>query len=224
MVKQYRLLVFDWEGTLADSLGPILNCIAKQAKNLHFGEINPQSACQWLGLGLAKAIKKIFPDLNLSQQEKLLLAVHQGLAPSFTETYLIPGAKEFIARIAQTNIKLAIATNKGHQSLQRALFASKLDRAFKVTRSAGLLPAKPCPQMLEEILAECAVSNCESLMLGDSVSDIEMAKSLNVDAIGIDFYNQQHNALEAAGAIYVFENYEQIANFLELPPPQRDPL
>jgi len=69
-----------------------------------------------------------------------------------TELCLIPGAKAFIEKLIAAKIDIAIATNKGQHSLQRALQATELDKLFKVTRSAGQTPAKPCPQMLEEIM------------------------------------------------------------------------
>ena len=54
-------------------------------------------------------------------------------------------------------------------------------------------------------------------MIGDSVADMEMARSLNVTAVGLDFYHQQGTALKAAGALKVFDDYKRLAEFLELP-------
>lgn len=222
MYKNYRLIIFDWEGTLSDPLGPILNCIAKEAKKLNLDEFNPQIAYECLELGLTKAIQKIYPNLSTFRQEQLLLAVNQSLVSNLADIYIVPGARELIEKINQQGISLAIATNKGVNSLHRALVASQLDKYFKVTRSAGETPPKPCPQMLEEILAVFRVDAKEALMIGDSVNDIEMAKAIEVDAIGIDFYNQQHQALQNAGAMQVFHDFKHIANFLRLPSAKKD--
>lgn len=217
MGKPYRLVVFDWEGTLGDTLGQILDTVATEARRLNFGEIDEELARQSVELGLVKAVKKVFPHLSLQQQEQLLLAVHHSLVSRTTHVYLIPGTKEVARQLHRAGINLAIATNKGHQSLQRILHASGLDEFFKVTRSAGQTPPKPCPQMLEEILAEFDVGIHETLMVGDSVTDIEMAKNLGVDAIGVDFYHQQEAALRAAGAMEVFDDYQRFAAYLQLP-------
>ncbi len=216
MGKRYRLVIFDWEGTLGDILGQILNSVSKEAKRLQFGELDEQLARQSVGLGLVLALRKAFPHLNEEQQEQLLLAVHQSLVTRTNEVYLIPGAREIAERLQKAGIELGIASNKGQQSLQRVLQASKLDKLFKVTRSAGQAPAKPCPKMLEEIMTEYDVSEEETLMVGDSVSDIEMAKSIGVDAVGVDFYHQQEAALLEAGALAVFDNYERFAGYLQL--------
>ena len=62
----------------------------------------------------------------------------------------------------------------------------------------------------------CGMTSEETLMIGDSVTDIEMAKQIHVDAIGVDFYHQQEANLRAAGALQVFDNYERLANYLKI--------
>ncbi|ASQ46795.1 HAD family hydrolase [Legionella clemsonensis] len=217
MSKSYRLVVFDWEGTLGDTLGQIFNSVATEARRLNFGEIDEQLARQSVELGLIKALRKIFPHLNESEHEQLLNAVQHSLISRTTEVYLIPGAREFVNQLHQAGIDIAIATNKGQQSLQRALHISGLDVFFKVTRSAGQTAAKPSPQMLEEILDAFDITPEEAVMVGDSITDMEMAESVGVDAIGVDFYHQQKDALLAAGAKAVFDDYQHLADYLHLP-------
>lgn len=219
MTSSYRLVVFDWEGTLGDTLGQILNTVAVEARRLGLGEVDEQLARQYVGFGLVVAVKKTFPHLSLAQHAQLLEAVQVSMVSRPMDVYLLPGAKEIVKQIYSAGIDVAIATNKGHHSLQRALQASKLDEFITVTRCAGQVPAKPCPQMIEEIMDVCGVSTKETLMVGDSVTDIQMASFAGVDSIGVDFYNQQAQDMElrAVGALDVFENYQQLANFLKLP-------
>lgn len=221
MVKPYRLVVFDWEGTLGDTLGQVLDTVAMEAKRLNFGELNEELARQSVDLGLVKAVQRVFPRLNAREQEQLLSAVQQALVARTSQVYLIPGAREIAERLHQAGIGLAIATNKGELSLQRVLQTSGLDVLFKVTRSAGQTPPKPCPQMLEEILAEFDLTANDALMVGDSATDIEMAQSIQVDAVGVDFYHQQSAVLRATGALEVFYDYRQLADYLQLSPLSR---
>ena len=216
MSKPYRLVVFDWEGTLGDTLGQILDRVASAARSLHLGELDEQLARQYAVLGLNVAMKKLFPDLSLHQYEQLLNAVQQSWLTHPLCVYLLPGAAQIVQQMHSAGLTLAVATNKGQQSLQRALQASSLDVFFTVTRSAGQVPSKPCPQMLEEIMDVCGMTSEETLMIGDSVTDIEMAKQIHVDAIGVDFYHQQEANLRAAGALQVFDNYERLANYLKI--------
>ena len=217
MSKPYRLVVFDWEGTLGDTLGQILNTVSTVAKQMQFGELDERLARQYVVLGLVMAVKKLFPHLSMHQHEQLLQAVHYSLATHPTDISLIPGAQVVVQKLQQSGVDLAIATNKAQSSLQRALKSTGLDVFFAVTRSAGQVPAKPCPQMLEEIMDVFGATSAQTLMVGDSVMDMEMARDAGVDAIGVDFYHQQADDLRAAGALEVFDDYEQLASYLLLP-------
>ncbi len=219
MGKSYRLVVFDWEGTLGDTLGQVLNTLAVEARHLHLGEVDEGLARHYLMFGLLVAIKKIFPRLAEEQHRQLLQVVQQSLALRPVDNYLLPGAKCIIQRIKKAGIDLAVATNKGQHSLQRTMQACGLDELFTVTRSAGQVPAKPCPQMLEEIMEVCGATTSDTIMIGDSISDIEMALSVGVDAVGVNFYHQdeQERELLAAGALQVFDNYQELACYLQLP-------
>ncbi|STX29622.1 hydrolase (haloacid dehalogenase family) [Legionella beliardensis] len=217
MSKQYRLVVFDWEGTLGDTLGQVLHCMASEAKRLNYGELDEALVRQSVELGLAHAIKRLFPSLSSIEQEQLLKAIQHALINRSHEVYLIPGAREFVQQLHQAGINLAIASNKGQNSLNRAIQSSGLDEFFKVVCSAGQMPPKPCPQMLEEILLAFNIDVNQAVMIGDSVSDIEMARTIGMDAIGVNFYNQQHsNLLLEKGALAVFDNYPQLAIYLNV--------
>lgn len=217
MSNPYQLIVFDWEGTISDTLGLILYTVATEARNLGFGDVDPYLARRYVDLGLAQALRKIFPHLSLTQQEHLIQAVQRTMITRPAEVCLIPGARETIQAIHDANIDLAIASNKGQHSLARALHSTGLDSLFKVTRCAGQAPPKPSPQMLEEIMEVFGQNPSTTLMIGDSATDMEMAKSINVRAVGVDFYHQNAETLKAAGAFAVFDDYQLLAQFLKLP-------
>lgn len=216
MGRVYDLIVFDWEGTLGDPLGCILHVIEDQAKIFGFQSFDEHLARKYVMLGLEKALKKIFPTLVLHQYERLLNGVQQAMHSHSKEQCLFSGAMPLVESIHRAGMDLAIATNKGPQALQRALQTTGLDHFFQVTRSAGQVPAKPCPQMLEEIMDVFGASSAKTLMIGDSVADVEMAASVGVECIGVDFYHQQTEALGKAGASHVFDDYDQIGRYLEL--------
>lgn len=216
MTNPYRLVVFDWEGTLSDTFGQILNVIRSEAKRMQFGAVDSEVARRSIVLGPVVALKKIFPHLSAQQQSDLLQAAQYAVATNSDQICITTGAHEVLNKLKAAGVQLAIATNKGHQSLMRDLDASKLRALFDVTCSASDAPAKPCPQMLEDIMAACHVLPEETLMVGDSVSDIEMAVQIHVKAIGVDFYNQNEPSLRAAGADEVFDSFQQLADYLEL--------
>ena len=217
MNKTYNLIVFDWEGTIAeDALGQVIQTIAEEAKRMHVNEFDKSLARQYIGLGMSSAIKLLFPQLYLYQQEQLSAAVQASYTKSLAEIMLVEGAKDSLLRLHAAGYKLAIATNKGQASLQRALQSTELEAYFSVTRSASQAPPKPCPQMLEEIMDEIGVPSDRTLMIGDSLSDIQMASAIGVAAVGVDFYQTQREELLAEGAVEVFDNYQQVNTYLHV--------
>jgi phosphoglycolate phosphatase len=216
MGRPYELIVFDWEGTLGDPLGYLLNMIDEQACLLGWGPIDRRRARQYLPQGLELTLKKLLPELSTQQTIQWFENIQSSLKNNTKEQCLFEGARRLVSAIQKAGMHLAIATNKGPQSLQKALQATNMSEFFRVTRSAGQVPAKPCPQMLEEIMDAFFLGPEKTLMIGDSVADVEMALATHVECIGIDFYGQQKEVLKSAGALTVFDDYPQIGHFLEL--------
>ena len=69
MNRSYRLVVFDWEGTLGDTLGQVLNAVASVAKQMQFGEFDELKARQYVVFGLVRAVQKLFPLLTTYQHK-----------------------------------------------------------------------------------------------------------------------------------------------------------
>lgn len=216
MDKQYRVVVFDWEGTLGDTLGQILNCVAEQAEKLGFGELDTHLARQVVDLGLVNASRRLFPHLTTHQHEALLLAVQQSMATKHADVYLLPGARQIVERVHAKNIGLAIASNKSQQGLQRALHQTCLDTFFQVTCTADQFPSKPSPQMLQEIMKVFHVEANELLMVGDSTIDMQMATNVGADGVAVNFYNLSVDSLLEAGALVVFDDFDSLATYLNV--------
>lgn len=216
MSKPYDLVVFDWEGTLGDTLGQFLNAFADEARRLKIDNFDMELGRKAIVLGPVVAVRKLFPHLPTHEQSDLLQAAQLAMISNTAEVCLMSGARDFLRELKQAGVQLAIATNKGPQSLARDIAAADLNGVFFVTRAAGQAPAKPCPQMLEEIMRECGVSPSKTLMVGDSTSDIQMAINAGVVAIGVDFYHQNESILRSAGAHEVIDNFQQLARILLL--------
>ncbi|MCC5792455.1 MAG: HAD-IA family hydrolase [Legionellaceae bacterium] len=214
MAKTYSLVVFDWEGTLGDTLGIILKIVGNVAEQAGLEKPEPERALAFAGYGLATALRKLYPDLTNETYDHLINDVQIALLRRQEDIALFPGAIELVETLQQRGIDLAIATNKSERALQRALEQTGLKPYFPVTRAAGQAAAKPDPEMLEQIMAVYGKSAEDCLMIGDSTSDILMAQQLQVDGIGVDFYHQQAEAMLAQGALAVFDNYQQVAEFI----------
>lgn len=214
MKKHYRVVIFDWEGTLGDTVGAVLSAIAEAAEACEFGTFDEPLARRSLGLGLPLLLKKLFPTLPAEAHILLASEVQLILSTAKTKIHLLPGSRALVERLAKVGCKLAIATNKRDTAIQRDLIASQLNDLIQVTRSADQTMPKPAPQMLEEILLHFDVAPEEALMVGDSEADMQMARSIGVDAVGIDVACQHEQSLSSAGAMAVFTSYESLTAYL----------
>lgn len=212
--SSYRLIVFDWEGTLNDTYGAVIAVLRELVSQAYGIELDGLEIRQNLTLGLSKVIKKFLPQLTVTEQALLMTQVQQQLTLMKHDVYLISGVLPFLKQAREQGILLAIATSKSAQGLQQALKHASLSDYFQTTRSAGETPQKPSPVMLQEIMDECDVRPSDTVMIGDSIVDIEMASFAGIDAIGVDFYGQQSDALRAAGALNVYDDYGVLAHEL----------
>jgi len=214
MAKPYRLIVFDWEGTLGDTLGLIVNIVSSVATEQGLPPPSEEKAMKYASYGLQTAIRKLYPEISTELYQQLMQAVQLALAKPQEDVYLYPGAEPLISSLHDKGYELAVATNKSERSLNKALCLSKLKPYFSITRSAGQCAPKPHPEMLQEILDWTGQDANAALFIGDSSNDIDMANALGIDFVGVDFYHQEKEALLSKGALAVYDNYKDVETFI----------
>ena len=217
MKRPYNLVVFDWEGTLAEDVyGQVVNFFVKKAVSLQLSDFDKSFARKLAPYGLTSMVAQIFPNIGMRQQEKILEEVQEELTAAQTKVILMPGAQEAVQRIHAAGIMLGIATNRSLSSLQKVLSISGLGDYFQVIKTVSQAPAKPSPDMLEEIIFECNTVNSATLMVGDSISDIEMAVAVGTDSVAVDFYHVQPDTFLQMGASLEIDNYQDLLNYLKI--------
>lgn len=97
---------------------------------------------------------------------------------------LFPGVKEMLLQLKEKYL-LAVATNRYRRSLDKLIAQFQLENIFNTTRCADESGAKPNPQMLLDILEELNVFVEQAVMIGDSESDMAMAKKIGMPRIAV---------------------------------------
>jgi phosphoglycolate phosphatase len=182
----FRLLVFDWDGTLMDSIGTIVACTQATLRELELGDLPEETIRGTIGLGLRESIETLSPGCD----EALFGRILEGYRKHWHSTYrdmplLFGGVSEMLLDLAGEGYLLAIATGKSRRGLDYALDQTGLREVFQATRTADEAFSKPHPQMLLDILDELGVSPREAVMIGDTTYDLEMARSARTPAIGV---------------------------------------
>lgn len=182
----YKLIIFDWDGTLMDSEAKIVSCLRSVIKNLNFESRNNLQLKDIIGLGLTEAILKLYPDFTKRQVQQFTNVYReQFLEKNQTQSRLFDGVVEMLNNLKQKGMLLAIATGKGRMGLNRALNKTQLHDLFDCSRCADETLSKPEPLMLTEIINELNVPVQQSLMIGDTTYDLAMANNIGMNSLAI---------------------------------------
>lgn len=188
MTYPYRLVVFDWEGTIADPLGAVVHFLWSEVNQLGWEAFSQNQVRHHLLSGLSSAVKTMFVGLSEQQIHAIVERAERAVTQERHKVYVFSGIKTLLQQLKDTGIGCAIASNKSQSSLEKALLASELSPYFQCYRGTGILPPKPNPEMLMNIIEYYQVRTDSVVMIGDSFADIEMARALNVDALAMDWY------------------------------------
>ncbi|GAW95262.1 MULTISPECIES: HAD-IA family hydrolase [Colwellia] len=185
-MPEYKLIIFDWDGTLMDSIARIV--VSMQAA-AHHCQLDIPTAIQVkdiIGLSLPKALAILFPLGSQGQLKAMLKQYkYQYVEGDNPPTPLFDNALSLLTALKDNNKLLAVATGKGRQGLQRVLSESDTEHFFHALRCADEMRSKPDPQMILSLLAELNVLPEHAVMIGDTHYDMQMAQAAGVDSIGI---------------------------------------
>lgn len=183
-----RLLVFDWDGTLADSANTIVRAMQTAIRELQLETRHDAAVRDVIGLGLDEAVRKLYPDLSPAGVYDLAVGYKTHYRALMTETIpLFPKVTDALRELAEQGFMLAVATGKSRVGLDRSLRETGLEGYFSATRCADETFSKPHPGMLLELMWETGADTDSTLMIGDSVYDMEMADRANVSAIAVSY-------------------------------------
>lgn len=215
-----RLILFDCDGTLVDSQQMI--CAAmQQAFDDHGLVCPPRSAVlSIVGLSLPTAVERLaeglagFPVESVVERYK---AAFFALRQSETHMEpLYPGARETVDALAlRGDVLLGVATGKSQRGVRAVLGHHGLLERFSVIKTADDAPSKPHPGMVLDAMAETGAKPHDTVLIGDTTYDIEMARAAGARAIGVSWGYHPVDALHAAGAHEVVDTFADLGRMLE---------
>jgi len=212
---RFQLLIFDWDGTLADSVGHI---VANMQAAITALKLPPRSDAQvgeLIGLGFVDGLRRLFPEMDAGDVLKLLAEYRQNAPTGAFAAPLFPGAAEILDELRRDGFRLAVATGKTRTGLNRSLeHHPSLTSLFEFTRCADETADKPDPLMLREILSVSGVDAGNALMIGDTEYDIAMARAIGMPALGVATGVHDAGRMLRAGAMAVLEEVRAVPGWL----------
>ena len=196
-----RLLVFDMDGTLTDTL-PVMVETMNSAIRAVTNSAPPAEALvrEGLGVELLETVQALLPDQSA--------ALHDAIAQHYCATYrgieaemglrLFPGVFAALEILQARGFMLAIGTGKSRAGLERVMPLLGLQHLFRWSRTADETAHKPDPTMLHELMAVSACGAVETLMIGDTSFDVHMAHAAGVRSVAL--HSGTHSAARLAAA------------------------
>jgi phosphoglycolate phosphatase len=182
----FDLLIFDWDGTLMDSIGSIVACMQTTVEHVGLPPIPAGRIRDAVGLGLRETLDLLVPGTGEETRGKIL----EGYRRFWFSTYrsrpvAFEGVADQLRGLGEDGYLLAVATGKGRHGLDRDLEATGLTDLFHCSRTADETFSKPHPRMVEEILDDLGVRADRALMVGDTTYDLEMAANAGVPSLAV---------------------------------------
>lgn len=206
--------MFDWDGTLIDSAGTIVQCIQDAARDLGLAVPERERASHVIGLGLHDSLRHAVPSLPAERYVDFSAAYRRHFRAREGEMLLFPGILDLLTDLNKTK-RLAIATGKTRKGLDRALDAGGLGKFFAASRCADETQPKPHPAMLLELMDEFSTDKSKTLMIGDTSHDLDMAKAAGVDALAVSYGAHPEEGLRACGPLGCVSDVTSLREWLK---------
>ncbi|MBF7682856.1 HAD-IIIA family hydrolase [Acinetobacter sp. B5B] len=216
MIKKHaiKLMIFDWDGTLFNSVGQIVHSLLYAAKK-YDQPLMAHDAKDVIGLGLPEVMQRLFP--NVPELHDLILTTY---AEHYVEHSLqdqwFDGVAQMLDDLKNKGILLAVATGKNRKGLDRVLRKTQSTDIFVVTRAASETASKPNPKMLQEILDVTGISVEHAVMIGDTAYDLDMAQRIGMASVGVTYGVHSSDILQKYDPIAIVDTIEQLNHTLNV--------
>jgi phosphoglycolate phosphatase len=209
----YRLIVFDWDGTIIDSASTIAACIQDAARELAVEVPELERARHVIGLGLHDSLRIAVPTLPAERYPEFVASYRKHFLERKDAMQLFGGIRPLLDALSRTHL-LAVATGKSRRGLDRDLEYHGLGPLFVASRCADETNPKPHPAMLLELMQQLDVPQRQTLMIGDTSHDMEMARAASVGGLAVTYGAHPEGSLRACSPLECFASVTELRQWL----------
>lgn len=210
----FKMVVFDWDGTILDSTGSITRSIRKACVDASLRDPGEDIASYVIGLGLQDALRHAAPDATDEQVKQLIESYRKSYLSTDHELELFSGVIPLLQALNELEVICTVATGKSRQGLNRAFDHSKTGKFFAASRCADECHSKPHPQMLHELMDEFSLSPDTVLMIGDTTHDLNMASAAGTHALSVRSGAHPARLLDEVPHLKSFKSINEAAPWL----------
>jgi phosphoglycolate phosphatase len=208
------LIVFDLDGTLADTLPDLTVAANFACRRLGLPEHSPEAVRGMIGGGERKLIQRLVgPDHQDRVEECLQLYLDYYTRHNGELTRLYPGVVTTLERLVGK--RLAVLSNKLQRLTRQTLEVIGIARFFVAVRGGGGgIPLKPAPGQLLALTADMAVKPDRTLMVGDKPADVQAGRDAGAITAAVTYGYGDPDALTAASPDFLLQRFSQLPYIL----------
>jgi phosphoglycolate phosphatase len=213
---RHELIIFDWDGTLMDSVAKIVRCFASALEDAGAPDPGEDAIRHIIGLGLGEAVAELLPDRDSALRDQVVERYRQHfLHLDQTGMELFPGVHAGLEVLSAQGYLLAIATGKARRGLDRVLHDTGTAHLFCATRCADEAFSKPHPRMLEDILEQVGLEADRALMVGDTTYDMQMARHAGMDRLAVTYGVHGRELLVEHDPLACLDSFTEVYEWLQ---------
>jgi len=209
------LIVFDLDGTLADSLPDLTNAANYACRRLGLPERAPEEVKGMIGGGERRFMERLVGPAHQALTEdclKLYLDYYSRHCGDLTRLY--PGVPETLERLSGK--KLAVLSNKLQRLTEAVLEALGLARCFAARRGGGRgLPLKPAAEPLVALIQDLGAEPGRTLMVGDKPADVMTARGAGAHIAAVTYGYGELASLKSANPDFLLAHFDQLVDIVE---------
>jgi phosphoglycolate phosphatase len=210
-----KLVMFDMDGTLIDTAALISEHMATTFTGAGLPAPTPEQSRRVIGLSLPQAMLRLLgsDDMVLANRlaEEYRGHYRASLVAAEGREGLFPGARDVLDTLhGRPDTVLGIATGKGLQGVHRLLQLHGIAQHFTTLQTPDHNPSKPHPGMMLRAIAEIGVEGHQTVIVGDTMFDIEMGKAAGTKTIGVTWGYHDPQELRDAGADMLVDSYADL--------------
>lgn len=205
-----RLVILDFDGTLADTQPIIVGSIQRTLAEMGLPARSDAECASIIGLPLVECFSNLFPDIDTATAERCADRYREifdelnepGVVPLF------PHVLETIRALHASGLQLAICSSRGRPTLEGFVSNFHLEPYISMVVSANdVTHHKPHPEPVQIILEQLQVRPEEAVVVGDASFDILMGRAAGCRTVGVTYGNQTAEELRACGAECLIDRF-----------------
>lgn len=215
-----KLLIFDLDGTIADTIEAISNGLNLTMKNYGFKTHSTDEVRAMVGSGARNLVRQACPSGTFDKNEDFFEEVYKNYCDMYSVTYLdtkecYAGMKEAMQSLKKLGFTLAVLSNKQDPFTKGIVAQLFDDDTISFVQGQTDLPLKPDPTVPLWIAANLGFEPYECAFVGDSDVDIKTAKNAGMTSVAVSWGYRDRDALLALNPDILADTPVELTKFFK---------